>query len=378
MVVCPISVTATEEAEKDIAEELESAVDSQLDELDLSQFEAFLSQLSSDGYWLFSDGFAGKVRDIIDGKTDTSEGFLQYILQVLWQELVGFLPAMSVIVGVSILLGVMSNLRPKGQSSIGEIIYLACYGIIIITALSGVYSLVVLCRDVIFSLQSQMNALFPILIGLVAALGGGVSASVYQPSVAFLSGGMIQLIANVVFPMVILTIVFSIVSNLSKDIKMTKMTDFLESTAIWIVSVSFTVFMAFLSVNGITAGVRDGISVRAAKFAISSYVPILGGYLSEGFNIILAGSVLIKNALGLSGILLLLLTIVLPVIKIGLFILGLKLTAAVIEPVTDARIPAFLTALAKNMKLLIVCILGVGFMYFISIMLLILSCNYVI
>src|SRR5699024_3736126 len=126
-------------------------------------------------------------------------------------------------------------------------------------------------------------------------IGGTVSVSVYQPAMALLTGTIINLFTMVLLPIFIFSTVFSVVSNLSNTIKLDKFTNFFNSLYKWLSGLIFTIFTAFLSVQGITAGSVDGISIRTAKYAIRSYIPILGSYLSDGMSIILASSNLIKN-----------------------------------------------------------------------------------
>ncbi len=104
-------------------------------------------------------------------------------------------------------------------------------------------------------------------------------------------------------------------------------------------------------------------------------MPILGGYLSDGFNLVMASSVLIKNAVGGVGILLAFCVILLPIAKIAVLSLGLKLTASILEPMTKSKIPNFLTVVAKNINMLLVIIAGVGFMYVCSIGMLLVTAN---
>ena len=118
-----------------------------------------------------------------------------------------------------------------------------------------------------------------------------------------------------------------------------------------------------MAIQGISAGSFDGVSIRAAKYAIKSSVPILGGYISGGLNLLLSSSILIKNAIGVGGMLLLFATAIVPVIKLVVFMFALKLTSAILEPLTDNRISNFISMLAKAISLLIVIILGVAFMY---------------
>jgi stage III sporulation protein AE len=104
-------------------------------------------------------------------------------------------------------------------------------------------------------------------------------------------------------------------------------------------------------------------------------VPIIGGVLSDGFDLILTSGMLIKNSVGIAGIALLLATIVVPVIKIAVFSLLLKLTAAIAEPISDSRIPNLASSVGKLLPLLIVLILGAAFMFAITLLLVMFTAN---
>lgn len=152
---------------------------------------------------------------------------------------------------------------------------------------------------------------------------------------------------------------------------------FFNSSYKWLTGLIFTIFTAFLSIQGITAGSIDGISIRTAKYAIRSYIPIVGSYLSDGMGIILLSSNLIKNALGATGLFLLLATVLSPLLQLILFMLALKLIAGIVEPLGNKQIANFVSSLAKSMVLLIVLIIGVAFIYFIMLGLIMCSANIV-
>ena len=132
-----------------------------------------------------------------------------------------------------------------------------------------------------------------------------------------------------------------------------------------------------MTFQGITASSIDGISIRTAKYAIRSYVPILGSYLSDGMGLILASSNLIKNAVGMGGLLLMLSSILSPLIELILFMLALKLIAGVVQPLGSSQVANFVSSLSKSMVLLIVLLIGVGFLYFILLGLVMCSANLV-
>ena len=90
---------------------------------------------------------------------------------------------------------------------------------------------------------------------------------------------------------------------------------------------------------------------------------------------VLAGSVLIKNAVGLSAVFLLFSIVLQPVIYMIVFQLMLKLFAALTEPVGDTRISGFLMSMSKSVSYLLAVIMAIGLMIFISLLLLIISAN---
>ena len=89
----------------------------------------------------------------------------------------------------------------------------------------------------------------------------------------------------------------------------------------------------------------------------------------------LAGLVLIKNSAGLVIALLILAAIAAPVIEIAVFSLGLRLISGLIEPLCDDRFSSMLYGVSKNLGILIAMIIGVGFMFIVTVMLIVATCN---
>ncbi len=362
----------------DAEADLSDTVKEQLNSLDLTGLEAYLNSLTGDDYALFGGmSFKEKVSGIINGDFKIGyDSFFSAILNLTFKQLLSYLPAFLTIIAVAILSTLLNGAKGKtAATGVEKIIHFACMSVVVIITAAVITQLVLLTRNTVTALQRQMNMIFPILLTIMTALGGTASVAVYQPAVAVLSQLVSGIMVNVILPIFIFTFVFNIIGSLGDGIKTEKFSGFFSGLSKWVIGIVFTVFTAFLSIQGITAGTHDKISIRTAKYAISHYVPIIGGYLSEGFNLIMAGSVLIKNAIGFLGVLLLLISILSPVITILIFSLGLKLTAAVLEPVDGGKISGFLTAAGKSLTMLIVIILAVAFMYLITLMLIVCTGN---
>ena len=130
-----------------------------------------------------------------------------------------------------------------------------------------------------------------------------------------------------------------------------------------------------MTVQGIASATYDGVSIKAAKYAISNSIPIVGGFLRDGFDIVVAGSVLIKNSVGIACLFGFLIMIISPVIKMSVFSLMLKGCSAIVEPISDPRIPNFCASISKCINYLVAITLVSSFMFFINVLLMIFTAN---
>ena len=373
-VVADESSTQQDEAMK----ELQESVLEQLENLNLADLENILKELDKLGNDIFaSSSFKDKILSLISGEfSEGKASFWEALISLFFDDLLGLLPIMATVIAIAISGGMLQGLRPTTNSkSIQDVIHFVTYGIIVVIILGVTLKMVTMTGGVISSIKGQMDAIFPILLTLLTALGGTTSVSVYQPAMALLTGSILNFFSYILLPLFIFSIVFSVVSNLSNTVKLDKFTSFFNSTFKWLTGLIFTIFSAFISIQGITAGSVDGISIKTAKYAIRSYVPILGSYISDGLSIIIASSSLIKNAVGAAGLLLLLATIISPLIKLIIFMLALKLMSAIIEPLGNSRVANFISGISKSMTLLIALIIGVAFIYFIMLGLIMCSAN---
>ena len=369
------------QSEEDLKAELEEEIDKQLSNLDFAEVETIIDNMSEQTKKLFaSNSFYEKLNLVISGEyADSSQSFFSAVASIFWQGLKGFLPIIASIIAIAILGGMMSNLKPVSNGRpIGNIVHFVTYGVVIIFLGTSLTQILTMTQTTLNTIKALFDSVFPILLTLLTAVGGTVSVSIYQPAIALLSNIFVSLITYFLLPLFIFTMVFSLVGNLSNNVKMDKFVGFLQSTFKWTIGLCFTIFLGFISIQGIMAGGVDGLSIRTAKFAIKSYVPIVGGYVSDGLSLIMASSVLIKNAIGGVGIFVLFSMIISPILNLALFMLSLKFMSGIIEPVGDKKIANFISDLGKSMSMLIALIVAVAFLYTVITGLVMCSANLVV
>lgn len=351
-------------------EELNQIIIDQLGELDLQALQEYVDGLDD-----FSDStVAERLLAYIKGEPFDYENFFCEMSEVLFSNVKKLLPAFASIAAVTLLCGIVTSLKSNFLSaSSGEMIFLVSYVSVLIPVLSVVIECFSRAQESVGEMQRQMQIIFPIMLTLMATSGGTVSAAIYRPTVAFLSNAIVSLVTEVVFPITLTIIAFSMAGNLLKEMKFEKFTAFFKSINKWIIGGSVSVFGLFFTLQGLTAASYDGIAKRAAKYAIGTGVPIVGGFLSGGFDLAVAGSVLIKNSLGSMSVFLMISVLFEPLIFLIATNFLLRLTSAITQPLGESRVSDFLSSTADNLNYCVAGLLFTAFLYFVCILLIVCS-----
>ena len=105
--------------------------------------------------------------------------------------------------------------------------------------------------------------------------------------------------------------------------------------------------------------------LKTAKFAIDNFIPIVGKAFSDAIASVAGYSLIIKNAISAVGLIIIIIMTLYPVIKILLNSIVFKLTAALIEPISDKRITTAIASAGDSLILIMSCVLSVSLMFFV-------------
>ncbi len=354
-------------AEDDPSKQLNDEVKNQIADFDFSDLNELLE--SQDFVVTDDVSFREIVENLINGnyKADSST-ILGKVVKTFFGQVSSVLPIILVILAIAILSNIVASFQPSTTSStIANLVHFVCIAVVIVLLVAVVKNVYQMTTNCINNMANQMAILFPILLTMMTAMGSVVSASIYQPVVAILTGGVTAIFTKIIYPIFILSFIFVVLNSLSSDIKLNKFISFLNSVFKWSVGLVFTIFAGVLTIQGISAGKYDTISLKATRFTMKSYIPIIGGYLSDGLDYVLLSSLIIKNAIGVAGIILVASTIIVPIITILAFKLGLQFVAGVVEPIGNTKISNICEDLSRVLLYPIVVILAVAFMYILSI-----------
>lgn len=349
-------------------EQLNQSISDLLNELDLQALQEYVNSLSS----ISEDNVKERLLEYIRGAKFDYENFGTQILDLLFKNIADILPAFACIAAIALLSGAINTLQAGTTARTStEMTFLIAYAAALIPLIAVLVECFQKTMASMEEMQIQMQIIYPIMLTLMATSGGALTASICRPAVAFFSTTIVSVLSQIVLPITVTVIAFSMASNLSKELKINKFTAFFKSINKWIIGICISVFGLFFTLQGITAATYDGVARRAAKYAIGNGIPIVGGFLSGGFDLAIAGSILIKNSLGSMSIFLMLSVLFEPIVLLLSVTLFLRFTAAVTQPFGDSRISDFLGETADNLHYCTAGLLLTAFLYFLSIMLLV-------
>ena len=375
--VCLSCAGETAFAETNGREELGENIKKLLEGLDLSELQKYLDA-NADSY-LFKFGGTAKeiVEYLINGNMGADySGYLNELFSIIFKNVISLIPAFATVTAVSLLSAVVSSAEGTiiGKST-SKIVHLACYSVIILiisSMLTGVISGCISCID---GVRKQIKIITPILATLTVLTGGTSSAAIYQPSAIFLSGGAVEIISNFIFPATIGVIVLNFMSRFNTQMSFSGVTNLLKSLMKWVIGITVTVFSIFITAQSSASSLFDGIIFKATKYVIGNSVPLVGNFLSSGFDMLQSAGLLIKSSVGICGIILLLFEIIQPVILLASFSIILKIVGAIVQPIGENTLYGMLSDLSKDIEYFIAGLLTVAFMYALVIMLIINSAN---
>lgn len=302
-----------------------------------------------------------------NGKFSTKK-FTQAITYYAFKEVVASLKLMGTIVIICIVCALISNLQKAfSNESLSNIAYFACYSALIVIMSRSFLIGVNLAKSTIVSLTDFMAALMPVLLMLIASVGGLSEAAVMDPIVIGTINISARIYVDVIIPIILMSFVLQFVNNISDEFKINNLTKLLNQLALWIQGIILTIFIGIITIRGITTKTIDVVTVKTTKYAIENFIPIVGKSLSDAISSVAGYSLLLKNAISGLGLIVLVAIVLFPIIKLFLLSMIFKLTAALIEPISDAKLVNCINSAGSSLVLIMSCLISVSVMFFIMI-----------
>lgn len=349
--ICLASETDTSQGE---------ILESQQDSLNISSFLEEAQKYTED---TFEDIDIGELfTSAITGNIDNTT-IVKSIVSLIGKEVLDCITVLGSIVVIivihSILKSVSEGLENK---SVSQITYYVQY-ILIVTLIMGNFAdIITMVKTSIESLVGFMNSLVPLLITLMLTTGNIASAGLLEPIILFIITFIGNFIVSVLIPFVLLSTALSIVSKVSNRVQVDKLSKFFNSTVVWILGIALTLFVGVISVEGSLSSTVDGITAKTAKAAVSNFIPVVGKILGDAVDTVIGCSNILKNAVGIIGVIIIIGICIAPIIKLAILMGLYYLAGAICQPIADEKIVKLLEEMGNTFKMLLAIMCSVSVM----------------
>ncbi|BCD31193.1 stage III sporulation protein AE [Bacillus cereus] len=354
-----------------------NVVDQQLDKLGIEDVKQFWDGLVTKYGGYLPESQKGSFMEFVKGEKEISiKEWMLGLLKYLFHELVANGKLLGTLIMLTIFSALLQSLQSAfSKSSVSKIADAVVYMVLIIFALNSFYVVMTYARETIQTMVDFILALLPILLALIATGGGVVSVSFFHPIIIFLMNTSGLLMNYIVLPLLLLATILSIVSTMSDQYKVTKLSKLLQNVSVGIIGIFLTIFLGVLSVQGTATAVADGIAVKTAKFVTGNFIPVVGRMFTEAADTVISASGLLKNTVGIIGLVILCLIVAFPAIQIFCIAFIYKFAAAVLQPVGSGAIIQCLDIIGRSIIYVFACLAIVSFMFFLSITIIIAAGN---
>ncbi len=365
VIVFTFTNTVFANGDEEVKESVDSYINEQLNKLSLDDIQNHIMEEEL----IVDVDIKTFIKDLISGEKTMLDLFDKEGMKLfLFQELKSSLKVASIILVLALLSSILKSLDNSISSgAVSQVTTYIVFIVMVTLTLIGFKDVLNICNDTIDSMINLMQIVMPILITFLVVMGFPMTSTVMTP---IFMGGVTFI--NVIFKnflFVTITIGFSIlvINNISNSIKLKKLSSFIKQMNLITIGAIFTIYLGLVSMQGMYVKSLDGFAVKSTKFAIGNFIPVVGGFVSDSFDIILSSSQLIKNLFGGVGLIILVGICLIPIIKIVSIILVYKTSAMVVEPVGEENISNFLNEIANLMAIMLACIIAITIMFFVTI-----------
>jgi stage III sporulation protein AE len=355
----------------------DAVIKEQASHLKTDQVEQYWDKLMKDYGGYFPESKTPSFMELLLGTKGISiSSIFKGLLSYVFHEVIVNGKLLASIVILTVFSMILETLQSSFErNTVSKLGYSITYMVLIIIAINSFSVAIGYAKTAITSMIQFMIAIMPLLLTLLASMGNVTSVAILHPLIIFMINSVGTAIYVFVFPLLFFSAVLHIVSSLSERYKVTQLANLLRTISLSMLGVFVTVFLGVISVQGTAGAVRDGVALRTAKYVAGNFVPVVGRLFSDATETVIGASLLVKNAIGLVGVVILILLCAFPAIKILTLAFIYNVSAAIMQPLGDNPMIATLQTIGKSLVYVFAALAAVGLMFFLAITIMITVSN---
>jgi stage III sporulation protein AE len=323
-----------------------------LGDIDLSRIEESVRELNNEIDAAIPDvDFKSLVLSFVRGEIGYRPvDILNSLLRYLFNEVVANAALLGKLVVLAVIAAVLQNISSAfDQSTTSRMAHVAVYLVLLTLVFGSFIAVLQTAREAVENMVVFMHAMLPVMITLLCTVGGFTSAALLHPVIIIVLNASANLVQNIVLPLILFSAILGAVSHLASGFSLSRLADFFRNIGLGIMGLLTTIFLGMMAIQGVAGAVAGGVAFRTAKYATGAFVPVVGKMFADAMEAVIGSSLLIKNAVGMAGLLVIFLMAIFPLLKIVSLLLIYKLAAALVQPIGEKQVSDCLNTLGNSM-----------------------------
>ena len=256
-------------------------------------------------------------------------------------------------IGIVLISAVFTNFSMAfSKTFIAETGFYLTYMLLFTLLLTSFGTAVHMASEIVEKMLQFMSALVPVFC-LAVTLTGNIQTGIWYQQAMIAGMTLIEwVISKGILKFVYVYVLISMVNHLSKEDILSKSAELLKVVALWTTKALLGVILGIHFMQSMILPAFDTLKNGWAS-RLTSAVPGVGDAMSSVFKTVIGSAVLIKNSVGMAGLIVLSVLFLIPVCKLILLILMYMVSQAIVQPVADKRMLACIHSAAEGMTLLL-------------------------
>ena len=338
--------------------------ESMLDDFEFDEIDASLAQIFPEEKLNFKE----TVMQIIGGDLELTGDLFNRLVK----EQIGYAFASSKsnlihMLLIALMAALFTNFSRVFQNKqISEMSFYILYLMLIALAINSFQIVIDWVGDGVNTISGFMSIFCPVYFLAVSVAKGSVTAAAFYNLVLSLIYLVELIISKFLLPVIHVYIMIRVLNHLSEEEYLGKFAELLETIISWILKTFVAGVVGLNLVQGLINPAIDTVK-RSAITRGAESIPGIGDVLGGTAEVLLGTAVLIKNGIGMAGAIICFALCLVPLIQVALIVLMYKLSAAVIQPISDKRVIGCLESVAEGCNLLLRVVFTTGLLFLLTI-----------
>lgn len=341
----------------------EELQESYLDELDLNEIESTLDNILGDTKFDFKDAL-GK---LIKGDMPmTPSNILQIVKDAFFAELNQYKSTMMHIIMIVIAAAIFTNFTGVFEKSqIADISFYMMYLLLFTVLIKAFWDMSQLTMDTLGQVLNFMKVLLPAYFVAATFAAGSITAAGFYELTLILITVIQWVLKYLLLPGVNLYVIFLLLNHLAKEEYLSKMAELLNLMISWVLKTLLGAVIGIQTVQCLIMPAVDSLK-NTLLHKTSGAIPVIGNVFNAVSEVVVGSAVLVKNAVGVAGLIAVLIICLMPLVKLVIGTFVYKLLSAVIQPISDKRMIDCIASIGDGAALLVRILFTAGALFLIT------------